>query len=61
MRRSRVTRPLTGGLLATALVAAGLLATTPAASSAAPRTRTTGALARLTLPAPTGPDTIGTA
>jgi dienelactone hydrolase len=61
MRKSRVTRPLIGGLLATALVAAGLLTTTPAALSAATRTRTTGALARLTLPAPTGPDTIGTA
>jgi predicted dienelactone hydrolase len=60
MRKSRVTRPLTGGLLATTLVAAGLLTTTPAASSAATHTRTTAALARLTLPAPTGPDTIGT-
>jgi dienelactone hydrolase len=57
MRKSRVTRPLIGGLLATGLVAAGSLTT---ASSAATSTRTAGGLVRLALPAPTGPDTVGT-
>jgi predicted dienelactone hydrolase len=57
MRKSRVTRLLVGGLVASALVAAG-----PAASSAvSPKTGAHAAgLARLVLPPPSGPDAIGT-
>jgi dienelactone hydrolase len=57
MRKSRVTRLLVGGLAASTLVTAG-----PAASSAVPPK--TGAraagLARLVLPAPSGPYAVGT-
>jgi dienelactone hydrolase len=55
MRKSRVTRSLVGGLVAAGLVVAGPATTVTAASPAA-----TGGLARLTLPAPTGPDIVGT-
>jgi dienelactone hydrolase len=57
MRKSRVTRLLVGGLVTSALVTAG-----PAASSSAsPKTGARAAgLARLVLPAPSGPDAVGT-
>jgi dienelactone hydrolase len=57
MRKSRVTRLLVGGLAASTLVTAG-----PAASSAVPPktgARASG-LARLVLPAPSGPYAVGT-
>lgn len=57
MRKSRVTRLLIGGLAASTLVTAG-----PAASSAvSPKTGVRAAgLARLVLPAPSGPYAVGT-
>jgi dienelactone hydrolase len=55
MRKSRVTRLLVGGLVASALVTAG-----PAASSAVSAGAPAAGLARLVLPAPSGPDAVGT-
>jgi predicted dienelactone hydrolase len=56
MRKSRVTRLLIGGLAASTLVTAG-----PASSAVSPKTGARAAgLARLVLPAPSGPYAVGT-